>query len=165
MRRAEDFALDRPPLPALGEVLDFMRLIWGLDHALQTTSKRMAAELGVTGPQRLVIRIVGRFPGIPAGQLAALLHVHPSTLTGIVKRLERQGLLRRRADARDGRRALLSLTEGGRAFDVEKPGTVEAGVARVLAGTPPAKIQAARELLGEIAASMVSPGPSVGDSE
>jgi hypothetical protein len=29
------------PLPELGEVLDVMRLIWALDHALQKASKRM----------------------------------------------------------------------------------------------------------------------------
>src|SRR5438132_8459125 len=37
---------------------------------------------------RLVMRIVGRFPGIAAGRVAQILHVHPSTLTGILKRSE-----------------------------------------------------------------------------
>jgi hypothetical protein len=66
--------------PELGEALDFLRLIWAVDHGLHRASKRTETELGVTGPQRLVLRIVGRFPGIPAGHLAQLLHVHPSTL-------------------------------------------------------------------------------------
>ena len=74
-----------------------MRLLWAVDHGLQRRSKRMAATLGVTGPQRLVIRIVGRFPGISAGRLASILHLHPSTLTGILRRLERGGC------SRDGR--------------------------------------------------------------
>jgi DNA-binding MarR family transcriptional regulator len=138
-------------LPPLGDVLEFMRVIWQLDHALQRTSKRMEMSLGVTGPQRLVIRIVGRFPGMPAGQLARLLHLHPSTLTGILKRLERQGLLRRRADPRDGRRSLFGLTDKGRSFDVETEGTVEACIARALERTPPQQLTAARELLAEIA--------------
>ena len=76
-------------MPPLGEQLEFMRLLWAIDHGLQTRSKRMAAALGVTGPQRLVIRIVGRFPGVSAGQLARILHLDPSTLTGILRRLER----------------------------------------------------------------------------
>ena len=38
--RAPALASTVPP-PRLGDVLDFMRLIWALDHALQTTSKRM----------------------------------------------------------------------------------------------------------------------------
>lgn len=138
-------------LPPLGDVLEFMRVIWQLDHALQRMSKRMEVELGVTGPQRLVMRIVGRFPGMPAGQLAALLHLHPSTLTGILKRLERQGLLRRRADPGDGRRSLFGLTSKGRVFDVATEGTVESSIARALERTPAHKLAATRALLETIA--------------
>jgi MarR family transcriptional regulator, organic hydroperoxide resistance regulator len=150
MSASEAWAVDRAPLPALGDVLDFMRLIWELHHALQRTSKRMEATLGVTGPQRLVIRIVGRFPGIPAGHLARILHVHPSTLTGVVKRLERQGLVRRRSDPRDGRRWLLGLTDKGRTFDVETEGTVEAVIRQMLERTPRDKLQAACDVLASI---------------
>jgi DNA-binding MarR family transcriptional regulator len=78
--------------PPLGAVLDFMRLLWAVDHALQSASKRMEANFGMTGPQRLVVRIVGRFPGTPAGRVSQILHVHPSTLTGILKRLEAEEL-------------------------------------------------------------------------
>ena len=51
----------------------------------------MAATIGITGPQRLVIRIIGRFPSIHAMQLADILHLHPSSLTAVLKRLERRG--------------------------------------------------------------------------
>ncbi|MET0389333.1 MAG: MarR family transcriptional regulator [Polyangiales bacterium] len=135
---------------SLGDVLEFMRVIWQLDHALQRTSKRMEASLGVTGPQRLVIRIVGRYPDIPAGELAKWLHVHPSTLTGVLKRLERQQILRRRTDPADARRSLLRLTDKGRTFDVEEDGTVEACIAHTLRRTPSGKLDAACELLAAI---------------
>jgi DNA-binding MarR family transcriptional regulator len=155
--------VDSETLP-LGDVLEFLRVIWQVDHALQRTSKQMGAALGVTGPQRLVLRIVGRFPGIPAGQLANVLHLHPSTLTGVLKRLERQGLLRRRPDPNDARRSLLGLTGRGREFDVDSSGTVEAHVARVLGRTAAHKVRATRELLAEIAValsqSVDSPRPS-----
>jgi len=138
-------------LPALGDALDFLRLFWAVDHAVQLSSKRIEAATGVTGSQRLVIRIVGRFPGITAGQIAKLLHVHRATLTGIVKRLERQGLIRRRSDPRDGRRALLGLTEEGRVFDVEAEGSVELAIRRTLETNAPEKVQATREVLESIA--------------
>ena len=54
----------------LGPVLDFLRLLWAVDHGLQSVSKRMEAEHGITSPQRLVLRIVGLQPGIPAGRVA-----------------------------------------------------------------------------------------------
>ena len=94
----------------LGEVIDFMRLLWAVDHGLEASSKRMNAVFGVTGPQRLVIRIVGRHPGIAAGRIAEILHVHPSTLTGVLSRLADRGIVVRRVDPGDGRRALFSLT-------------------------------------------------------
>jgi DNA-binding MarR family transcriptional regulator len=142
--------------PRLGEVLDFMRLIWALDHALHKTSKGMKSRVGVTGPQRLAIRLIARFPGIPAGQLAELLHVHPSTLTGVLKRLERQGLVRRRPDPRDGRRVFLGITEKGRAVDAAITGTVEAAVQRVIDRTPKPKLDHARDILSDLAAALGS---------
>ncbi len=132
--------------PPLGAVLDFMRLLWSVDHALQSSSKRMEATYGVTGPQRLVVRIVGRFPGIAAGRVAEILRVHPSTLTGILKRLESRGMLQRKSDPRDARRALFGLTTKGRKLDTLRTGTVEQAVRRVLAKDPE-KVAAAQEVL------------------
>jgi DNA-binding MarR family transcriptional regulator len=137
--------------PRLGEVLEFMRVTWALDHALHRGSKRMRSNLGVTGPQRFVIRIVGRFPDLTAGRLAALLHLHPSTLTGVLRRLEAQGLLRRRADPVDRRRCLVVINAKGRRLNVETAGTIEAGVRRALHGASPRQLEAARELLSAIA--------------
>lgn len=138
----------------LGHVLDFMRLMWAVDHALQRTSKQMELTLGVTGPQRLVLRIVGRFPNISAGDLARLLHLHPSTLTGILRRLERKRLLRKRVDPRDGRRLLLGLTDKGRLLEVRAEGTVETAIRRVLGRARSAEIEVARELLASIAKAL-----------
>jgi len=152
MNRTLPAAGARPP--RLGDVLDFLRLIWALDHALQKTSKRMRTTIGVTGPQRLVIRIVLRFPGITSGQIAEILHVHPSTLTGILKRLERQGLIRRRRDPRDGRRAFLGVTERGRWIGAAATGTVEAAVERVISRTPRDKLDGAKEILTALAVSL-----------
>ncbi len=143
-------------LPPLGEVLDFLRLLWSIDHGLQTTSKRMESTLGVTGLQRMVLRLVGRFPGISAGNLARILHVHPSTLTGVLKRLEDKQLVTRSSDPLDARRALFSLTAKGRMMDVPTTGTVESAVQRSLEKVPQAKIAAARELLQALAGELTT---------
>jgi DNA-binding MarR family transcriptional regulator len=149
----------RPPAPGLnlGEGYDVLRLIWALDHGLHVTSRRMETRLGLTGPQRLVVRLVGRFPGIPSGELAGLLHVDPSTLTGLVSRLERRGLVARRSDPRDRRRVLLGLTPQGRALDLPASGTVEAAVGRALHSLAPEKVEAAREVLSVLTQSLEEP--------
>jgi DNA-binding MarR family transcriptional regulator len=138
------------PLP-VGETIDFLRLIWAVDHALQRRSKSMEAALGITGPQRLVIRIVGRFPSIHAKQLAAILHLHPSSLTALIKRLERRGLIRRHADARDRRRSLLGLTHQGQLLNREAPGTIEAAVEKTLRTSRKEELEAARAVFTRLA--------------
>lgn len=67
-----------------------MRLLWSIEHGLQRASKRMEAALGVTGPQRLVLRVLDQSPEMTAQGLAQLLHLHPSTVTGILQRLEKK---------------------------------------------------------------------------
>ena len=142
--------------PPLGEVLEFMRLLWAVDHGLQSTSKRMESTLGLTGPQRLVVRLVGRFPGITAGRLAQIMHVHPSTLTGVLKRLEKRGLLERKSDPLDGRKALFALTETGRTLDVPSPGTVEAAVARAISRMSKSRLVGAQDVLTALAEELGS---------
>ena len=139
----------------LGRVLDFMRIIWALDHGLQSLSKRMQATLGLTGPQRATLRVLGRRPGITAAALADIQRLHPSTLTGILQRLEDQGLLRRTPDPADRRRTRLELTARGRHFDVPVPGTVEAVVGHVLAGIRETELRPVAAILAAVAAALL----------
>lgn len=109
-----------------------MQQLWGLTHALEVQSKRMARNLGVTGPQRLVIRVLGQSPGLSARDIANILGIHPSTLTGVLNRLEIQGFIIREIDAEDRRRMRFTLSRAGKRIDRERKGTVEAAVRRAL---------------------------------
>jgi DNA-binding MarR family transcriptional regulator len=140
----------------LPDVLQFMQVLWAVVHGLEKTSKRMNAELGVTGPQRLVLRVVGLFPGVSAGDLAAILHIHPSTLTGVLKRLVAQRRLQRVDDPRDRRRAVLRLATGGARANATSKGTVEAAVARALDGVTPRDRIATRRVLERLAEQLAS---------
>jgi MarR family transcriptional regulator, organic hydroperoxide resistance regulator len=151
-------AVASTPDPQLGDVLDFMRRLWAVSHVLQAASKRMQAEAGITGPQRLVLRLVGRFPGISAGRLAGLLFVHPSTLTGVLHRLVERRLISRRVDPRDSRRALFGLTPQGREIEGLQRGTVESAVSRALAKVSPQDRQAAERLLDAIRSELDDEG-------
>lgn len=135
----------------LGVALDFMRLLWALDHGLQRRSKRMEVELGVTGMQRIIIRLIGRYPDVAAGRLADLVHVHPSTLTGVLKRLVERGFVRRERDANDARISRFALLPPGENIDSTQAGTVEAAVRRALSRLPPENIDAARNVLAAVA--------------
>ena len=143
-----DTSIDTDSLPA---VLQFMKLLWAVVHGLERTSKRMKGEVGVTGPQRLVLRVVGLFPGLSAGDLAATLHVHPSTLTGVIQRLISQRLLVRTHDPGDRRRAVLRLTKRGSRANAMRQGTVESAVARALGSVSERDRAATRRVLERLA--------------
>src|SRR5688572_9993607 len=105
-------------LPAdLDPVLAFMQLLWSIDRGMRVLSTEMHSRLGVTGPERLILRMVGHRPEISAGQLARLLHRHPSSLTGALDRLTRRGMLDCVVDSNDRRRLILTLTAAGRRVD------------------------------------------------
>jgi len=140
--------------PVLPDVLQFMQLLWGVAHGLERASKRMTGEIGVTGPQRLVLRVAGLYPGLSAGDLASILHVHPSTLTGVLQRLVAQRLLVRRDDPRDRRRAILRLTPRGGRINAVRRGTVEAAVAKALEQVAPRDRAATRRVLERLAAQL-----------
>lgn len=134
----------------LGPTIDFMRTVWGLNHALEVTSKLMEAELGVTAQQRMTVRIVGKFPGITAGRVAELLRVHRATVSVAINRLEQRQILKRGRDEADQRRVTLTLTRKGKALDVAASGTVESAVAYLIDHASPRDLTATRRALLEL---------------
>jgi MarR family transcriptional regulator, organic hydroperoxide resistance regulator len=145
-RAADDFDLD--------STLDFMRLLWTIEHGLQRASKRMEREIGITGPQRLVLRVVGQFPEISAGELARVVRLHPSTITGILQRLVGRGLIERKADPRDTRRARLRLKPAALVHTRVSAGTIEKSIATALDHAGSANVRAARKVLTALAARL-----------
>ena len=135
----------------LEPVLDFMRLLWSVEHGLQRISKRMENDLGITGPQRLVLRIVGRFPDMSAGELAHIVRLHPSTITGILRRLVERGLIERKSDPGDSRRARLRVKPSALPFTRASPRTVEKAVTRALDQAGASNVRAARKVLTAVA--------------
>ena len=144
------------PAPPIDPVLEFIRLMWAVDHELHRVSKRMVSRVGLTAPQRLAVRFIGRHPGLTLGALAELLHLHPGTVTGIVARLEEAGLAERTRDSRDTRRVHMALTPQGRRVDRRRKGTVEAAVRRVAATMTADQLERAAEMMGRLARALAA---------
>lgn len=126
----------------LNNALDFLQRLWRMNHALEKLSSRMDKELGVTAQQRFMLRCIGKYPGLTAGRLAALLHVDPGTVSAALRRLEAKGLLQRQRNPRDRRRASLGLTALGRELDAPSEHTVEQAAELLLASTPAEQLAA-----------------------
>jgi DNA-binding MarR family transcriptional regulator len=142
----------RHPDPAnFDRVLQFMQVMWAVDHQLQSVSKRMVTTLGLTVPQRMTLLLIGRNPHISAGELARMLHLHPGTISGIVRRLEEAMLVARAADAGDARRTKLILTRRGREVNRRRAGTFEDAVRKTLAETSASDVASAERVLRDLA--------------
>ena len=146
---AREMATSSKRQPA-GETLQFMQRMWDFVHALDVRSKRMMQTVGVTGPQRLVIRLVGQQPGQTASDIAEMLGKHPSTLTGVLARLMERKLITREIDPKDRRRARFRLTAGGKRIDRERRGTVEAATRRALGRVKPQAVDSTLDLVAKL---------------
>jgi MarR family transcriptional regulator, organic hydroperoxide resistance regulator len=141
---------DDLPTLDLREELRVLRDLWAVGHAMEQASRRMQEAIGISAPQRMIIRIVGRYPGIVPGKLAQLLHVDAGTVSAAIARLEAKSLLERRRDPRDHRRMLLGLTKEGRVLDCPREDSIEGAVDRALARSTPAERDALRRLLARL---------------
>ena len=72
--------------------------------------------LGLTYTQYLVMMTLWEYGGMTEGELGKILHLESGTLTPVLKRLEKQGLLTRARLESNERKLFLQLTEKGHAM-------------------------------------------------
>lgn len=94
-------------------------LIVKLGNAVTYYRNRKMESIDLTSVQSDAIIAALREPGITATQLREQLQLSPSTVAGILSRLESKGLLSKTIDRDDARKAMLSPTEQG--FALEAP--------------------------------------------
>lgn len=128
--------------------LAILRDLWALSHALEARSKWMHRRHGITGPQRLVLKAIGRRRTCSPGEVARELHLDPATVTRLVAGLGVLGLVRRAGDRSDRRRVLLGLTRRGRRIVSRRSGTVEEAVRGALEVAGAQDVAAVRAFIG-----------------
>jgi hypothetical protein len=88
---------DLPDSSTLPESLRLLPLLWSLNTALARTSLEMDAKLGVTGPQRFLVRFVGLEPGISRARLEGVISLDGSDLQAALDQLVDKNLLTEQA--------------------------------------------------------------------
>jgi DNA-binding MarR family transcriptional regulator len=104
--------------PAEGE--DLLRLdhqvcfpLYAATNLMQRLYRPLLEPLGLTYAQYLVMLLLWAQAPMSVGKLRACLHLDIGTLSPLLKRMERSGLITRRRDADDERRVLVALTPLG----------------------------------------------------
>lgn len=101
---------DAGTVPRHEEVLVALRRVM---RAVDIHSRRLERELGLSGPQLVLLHVLKRLGEVPMGRLAREVHVSQATATALVDRLQAKGLAVRTRSTEDGRRVLVRLTPAG----------------------------------------------------
>lgn len=99
--------------------VDSMRAVTSLMRAQQLVLAELDTRLKAYGLtfaryEALVLLSFTRTGALPLGKMGERLQVHPTSVTSIVRRLERDGMVRRTPHPEDGRGVLAELTDEGR---------------------------------------------------
>jgi DNA-binding MarR family transcriptional regulator len=90
--------------------------LYNASRAITRTYAPLLEPLGLTYPQYLVMLVLWQEDGLPVKQLGDRLGLDSGTLTPLLKRLEKSGIVERKRDRGDQRVVHITLTAEGRAL-------------------------------------------------
>ena len=94
----------------IADILDDLRRVFRVVHRY---SKRAEKVGGLTGPQVWAMKVLADSSPLRVSDLARRMYLHPSTVVGILDRLEQQGQVTRTRSEKDHRVVTVSLTGKG----------------------------------------------------
>lgn len=93
-----------------------------LQHLIWRRMEASASACGISGSQGQVLLFILRNPTVYQKDLEKAFHLRPSTATGLLKRMEKNGLLRRESCTEDARLKQLIQPSGPGALQPGAPG-------------------------------------------
>ncbi len=98
------------PLSMENQIVAAIRRIM---RAVDLQSRRLAEEHGLTGPQLATLQAAANLGESSTGTLARAVHLSGPTVTGILDRLTKRGLVDRTRNGQDRRSVTVRLTSDG----------------------------------------------------
>lgn len=140
----------------------FAPLLGYCDHQIHKLMDRRLRSHDISPMQYRVLGFLQMASGeVNQKTLEQFLMVKPSTVNGIVSRLEEKGLIVRTASAQDGRCRLLALTEQGRAVNAQFCDVAAQVNAQIEQGFSPQELAELRSYLLRIADNLTRPPQEV----
>lgn len=112
--------------------LRILNAIRQIIRAADIDSRRLAAEHQITAPQLMSLMAVVEKEPTTAVEVAHRVHLSPSTLVGVLDRLESKGLVKRDRNRPDRREVAIVATEAGRKLVAETPFPLQFSLGRAL---------------------------------
>jgi len=90
--------------------------LYASSHLITRRYKPYLDELGITYPQYLVLMVLWEHESMTVNAISNKLLLNTNTVTPLLKRMETQGLLKRKRSKEDERRVEVSLSKTGAAL-------------------------------------------------
>jgi len=103
---------------AISEVMQSLRRIF---KAIQDYSHEVSEKFGITGPQLWALKTISQNESLSLSDLGKRMYLHPSTITGVIDRLEKKGYVTRNRDQVDRRVIYVQLTAEGKRLAKRAP--------------------------------------------
>ena len=130
-------------------MLDSIRLIV---QTLRISSRAAERDVGVSAAQLFVLtKLASANKPLSVGELAEHTLTHQSSVSVVVQKLERQGLVGRSRSRDDARRVELSLTSAARAILRKAPEAAQDKILEAVAAMPAPRRKQLADLLGDLA--------------
>jgi MarR family transcriptional regulator, organic hydroperoxide resistance regulator len=102
----------------VAEIINNLRRVF---QVVNEQSKKVEHETGLTGPQLWAIKTIAHEAPIMVSEIARRMYLHPTTVVGILDRLEKQGLVVRIRSTEDRRVVRVELTGQGKSLVRKAP--------------------------------------------
>ncbi len=115
---APDRYAPHPPQAKSGEKItdQVLLAIRQITQAIDLHSRYLAKHHGLTGPQLIILKQIGKTGEMTVSEVAKAISLSQSTVTGILARLEKRGMIVRRKSEADRRAVKVDLTPECRQF-------------------------------------------------
>jgi MarR family transcriptional regulator, organic hydroperoxide resistance regulator len=107
---------------AISEIMQSLRRIF---KSIQDYSQEVSKKFGITGPQLWAVKTLSANGSLSLGELSEKMYLHPSTISGVVDRLERKKYVLRDRGQDDRRVVKVKLTAEGQRLAKKAPNPVQ----------------------------------------
>lgn len=106
-------------------ISETMQSLRRIIKSLQDYSQEVFSHFGVTGPQLWALKTIHQMGSLSLGELSREMYLNPSTVSGVVDRLEKKGYVVRDRTDKDRRVVKVRLTPEGKVLVKKAPNPVQ----------------------------------------
>ncbi len=145
---------DRGARTGTPDVTAIVKALRRIVRAIELYSQDVKREYHLTGPQLWALKTLRREGGLTPNQLAAGLAVHQSSVSSLLRRLERRSLIQRRRVAHDRRSVRIHLTPRGAALVAQAPEPAQGRLLHGLNDMSPRRLRSLRQAMESLVSTM-----------